>query len=105
MRHEGHIRQRSENSFEIRYNLGKDPVTGKWKYKSVTFRGTRKEAHGELQRILKALNTADYIEPTKLTTGQYLNEWIITIRSQVAPSQQPLISIPMLRTPCRMMLP
>ncbi len=85
MRHEGHIRQRSDNSFEIRYSLGTDPVTGKWKVKTVTFKGTRKEVNGELQRILKALNTGDYVEPTKLTTGEYLKQWIDTIRSQVSP--------------------
>jgi integrase len=85
MRHNGHIRQRSENSFEIRYSLGNDPVTGKWKVKTVTFKGTRKEAQGELRRILKALNTSDYVEPSKMTTADYLKQWIATIKSQVSP--------------------
>lgn len=85
MRHERHIRQRSENTFEIRYSLGTDLATGKWKVKTVTFKGTRKEAQAKLHRILKALNTGDYVEPTKLTTGEYLKQWIDTIRSQISP--------------------
>jgi hypothetical protein len=85
MRHDGHIRQRSEDSFEIRYSLGKDPVTGKWKVKTETFKGTRKEAQNELQRILKSLATGTYVAPNKLTVGEYLKQWINNVKSQVSP--------------------
>jgi integrase len=85
MRHNGHIRQRSKNSFEIRYSLGKDALTGKWKIKTTTFIGTRKEAEVELRRILRSIDTNQHIDPTKKTTGEFLEEWIKAMRSQISP--------------------
>jgi len=76
MRHNGHIRQRSENSFEIRYSIGNDPVTGKWKVRTVTVNGTKKQAQLELQRILKSLDNSLYAEPTKLKVNDYLYQWL-----------------------------
>lgn len=85
MRHSGHIRQRTKNSYEIRYSLGNDPITGKWKVKTVTFKGTRKEADVELRRILRSLDTNQYVDPTKMKVREFLEEWIKTMRSQVSP--------------------
>jgi integrase len=85
MRHNGHIRERSEGTFEIRYSIGNDPVTGKWVVKTTTFKGTKKEAQRELNRILESIEDNKYVEPTKLTTGEYLKQWIETMRSRVSP--------------------
>jgi hypothetical protein len=49
----GHIRQRSPGSFELRYSLGTDAATGRRKIATATFRGTRKEAELELRRLLR----------------------------------------------------
>ena len=84
MRHDGHIRQRSEGTFELRYSLGNDPVTGKWKVKTVTFKGSRKDAQRELQRILKTLDEGTYVESTKITVRDFLKEWLETVRTQVS---------------------
>jgi integrase len=84
MRHDGHIRQRSEGTFELRYSLGNDPVTGKWKVKTVTFKGCRKDAQRELQRILKTLDEGTYVESTKITVRDFLKEWLETVRTQVS---------------------
>ena len=40
----GHIQQRSEGSFRLRYTLGRDPATGKRRTATATVRGTRKDA-------------------------------------------------------------
>ncbi len=85
MRHTGHIRQRSEGSFELRYSIGTDPVTGKWKVKTVTVKGTRKAAEKELRRILDAIDDNDYVEPNKITTRDFLTQWLETMRSQITP--------------------
>jgi len=84
MRHMGHIRQRSEGSFEIRYSLGTDPLTGKWKVKTITVKGTRKDAQRELQRVLKAVDDDTYIEPTKRNVRDFLKEWLEVVRTQVS---------------------
>ena len=51
MRRTGHIRERSPGSFEIRYNLGTDPATGRRKIATATVRGSRKDAEKELRRF------------------------------------------------------
>jgi integrase len=84
MRHTGHIRRRSEDSFELRYSLGSDPVTGKWKVRTTTVKGSRKDAQVELQRILKSLNDGAYIEPTKITVRDFLKDWLETVRAQIS---------------------
>ena len=85
MRPTGHIRQRSEGTFELRYSLGIDPRTNKWKVKTVTVKGTRKEAEKELRRILNTVDTNEYIDPTKITVREFLKQWLETIRAQVTP--------------------
>jgi len=32
MRRTGHIRERSPGAFELRYSLGTDPGSGRWRY-------------------------------------------------------------------------
>jgi len=85
MRHKGHIRQRSKNSFEIRYDIGTDPLSGKRKTVTTTFKGDRREAQKELYRLLRTIGTSEHIEPTKITVGQFLNQWLEIIRSQISP--------------------
>jgi integrase len=84
-RHQGHIRQRAEGSFEIRYNLGTDPLTGKRKVKTVTVKGDRKAAEKELRHILNTISTNEYIEPTRITIGDFLKQWLETVRTQISP--------------------
>lgn len=46
MRSTGHVRQRSRNSWELRYSLGTDPATGKRRTVTTTVKGTRYAAGG-----------------------------------------------------------
>jgi len=85
MRPTGHIRQRSKGSYEIRYNLGNDPLTGKRNVRSITFKGERKDAEKELRRILRSVDLEQHIDPTKKTVREFLEEWIETVRSQISP--------------------
>jgi len=85
MRPTGHIRQRSKGSFEIRYNLGTDSITGQRNVRTITFKGERKDAEKELRRILRTVDLEQHIDPTKKTVREFLEEWIETIRSQISP--------------------
>ena len=49
----GHIRERSPRSWEIRYSLGTDPVTGKRRTIKTSVKGKRETAEKELRRLLK----------------------------------------------------
>jgi integrase len=60
----GHIRQRSR-SWEIKFDAGRDPSTGKRKTRYVTFRGSKKAAQQELRRLLTTVDDGSYIDPSK----------------------------------------
>ena len=75
----GHIRQRSPNHpdrWTIYVYLGRDPVTNRRKYKTEVFRGTRRDADRRRTELLRDLDTGDYIEPSGLTTAEFLRTWL-----------------------------
>ena len=73
---QGHIRPQGDGSWEIKFDLGRDPLTGRRITKYVTFRGTKRKAQEELTRLLGQRNEGSYVEPTKMTVAQYLNHWL-----------------------------
>ncbi|MDR3574275.1 MAG: tyrosine-type recombinase/integrase [Anaerolineaceae bacterium] len=85
MRRNGHIRQRSEGVYEIRYDIGINPLTGGRRRLGVTIKGTHKDAERELRRLLHTIDTGEHPEPTKITVEQHLLQWLETIHSQLSP--------------------
>ncbi len=81
----GHIRARSPGSWELRYFLGTDPATGKRKYATATVRGGRKDADKELRRLLRTVDTGDYVDPAKITVREWLATWLAAVRDEIAP--------------------
>jgi integrase len=73
---QGHLRQRGKHSWELKFDDGRDPASGKRISRHVTFRGTKREAQAELNRLLNRRNEGTYIDPTKMTTGEYLDHWL-----------------------------
>src|SRR5690242_19641293 len=71
----GFVRQLSSGSWQIGWKE-QDPVTGAWKQKTTTFRGTKKQAEAKLADMLNALNTGSYVEPNKLTVREFLERWL-----------------------------
>lgn len=85
MRRTGHIRQRSPGSFEVRYELPADPTTSKRRTRTVTVSGSRKDAEKELRRLLRSIDTGEYVEPNSLTVEQYMEQWLGSVKGQVSP--------------------
>jgi integrase len=73
---QGHIRQQGKGSWELKFDLGRDPLTGKRITKYATFRGTKREAKDELTRLLAHRNEGSYVDPTKMTLAEYLHHWL-----------------------------
>jgi integrase len=84
-RHQGHIRERSNGSWELRYSLGTDPATGRRRIATATIRGDRKAAENELRRLLRSRDTGEHADPNRLTVRQWLTEWHMTVRAEVSP--------------------
>jgi len=85
MRRTGSIRERSSGSFELRYSLGTDAATGRRRMANVTLRGTRKDAEKELRRLLRAVDTGEHVDPTRITVREWLATWLAAVRDAVSP--------------------
>src|SRR5262245_54703368 len=77
----GTIKRRSTGTWTIRVDNGygpskKDPTKIIRKRVVVTLRGTKKKAQKRLTEILKSLDDGVYVEPSELTLGQWLSEWL-----------------------------
>jgi integrase len=73
---QGHIRQRGKQSWQLKFDLGRDPVTGKRLSRFVSFQGTKREAQAELNRLLTHRAEGTYVDPTKMTVAEYLEHWL-----------------------------
>ena len=72
----GHIRRRGKNSFELKWELPRDPRTGKRVTRYKSFSGTKKAAQTELLRITASMNSGGYVDPHKITVGEFLVRWL-----------------------------
>ena len=68
----GHIRRRGERSWELKFDDGRDPATGKRIIRYHSFKGTRRDAERKLTELLKARDDGVYVEPSKLTVAEYV---------------------------------
>ena len=73
---QGHIRQRGPQRWELKFDLGRDPTTGKRLSRYVNFNGTKREAQAELNRLLSRRNEGTYVDPTKMSVAEYLEHWL-----------------------------
>lgn len=84
----GHIRKRGETWSAVVY-VGKDPKTGKAKYKWDGGHRTRREAQRALTELLARLHKGNHVAPTRITVGEYLREWLPAIKRELRPSTVP----------------
>jgi integrase len=66
---DGSITQRGENSFRLRYRIGKQRF-------AKTFHGTHAEAKKELRALLRSGDTGEHVEPTRMTVGEWIEHWL-----------------------------
>src|SRR5438874_10397327 len=75
----GGIISRGKNSWALVLDLGyvaQPDGTRKRKQKWVTFKGTKEQAKTKRNELVHALNHGEFVEPTKLTLGEWLTEWL-----------------------------
>ena len=53
-----------------------DPITGRRTRRFITVRGNKKEAEKELTRVLNEVDKGTFVDPSKLTVGEYLDMWL-----------------------------
>lgn len=64
-------------------DIGIDPLTGKRKQKKKRGFITKKEAENDLTKLLSEVHTGIYVEPSKLSYGEYLQDWFNTKKHSV----------------------
>jgi integrase len=74
----GHIQKRGARNWRIKFEVDRDPVTGKRKAQYVTVAGTKKQAAAELTRLVAARDAGTMIVPAKLTVTDYMRLWLST---------------------------
>jgi hypothetical protein len=79
----GHIRERSPGHWAIILDV-RDPVTDKRRRKWHSFAGTKRQAQIECARLISAVSGGAYIEPARLTLGQFLERWLEHVKPQVS---------------------
>lgn len=82
----GHVNQIARNRWEVRVELGRDPLTGKRKRIIRHVNGNKKDAEQKLAEITRQVETGAYVEPSRLTVGDYLTRWLRHMHGQLAPS-------------------
>lgn len=80
----GTIRQRKDGRWEARYTIGRDGGTGKQIQKSL-YGKTQKEVSKKLRQLTLKIEDGKYIEPSKLTVGQWLSIWLNEYIGNVKP--------------------
>ncbi len=80
----GTIRQRPDGRWEARYTVGRDPGTGKQIQRSI-YGATQAEVLKKLQQVSVELESGAYIEPSKMTVGQWLDIWLEEYLGNVKP--------------------
>jgi integrase len=72
----GHIRRRGERSWELKFDLGRDPVTGKRRIRYVSgFRGTKRQAEIELARLVAQNAAGEGVDASKATVAEFAERW------------------------------
>jgi integrase len=80
----GHIRRRGEHSWELKFDLGTDPATGKRITRYHSFKGTKREAEAELVRLKAGADRGEYVDPSKATVADFLDRWEQWAATQVS---------------------
>jgi hypothetical protein len=71
----GHVRRRGERSWEIKFDLGADALTGKRRIRYVAFKGTKRAAEIELARLVAQNAAGESVDPSKSTVAEFVDRW------------------------------
>ena len=81
----GHVRKRGKKWAYVQYV--KDPATGKGKYHWKSGFNTKSEAQRALREAITATEKGTFIEPTKMTYGDYVIQiWLPQLEGQLESS-------------------
>jgi hypothetical protein len=69
---QGHVRQRGKNSWELRVYIGRDAATKRARYKTRTFKGSKRDADRAMRAFLAEVDRG---VTTEGTFGELVERW------------------------------
>jgi len=72
----GHIRRRGARSWELKFDVGTDPLTGKRRIRYASCKGPKRAAEIELARLVAEHAAGSGVDPTRATVGEFLAAWL-----------------------------
>jgi integrase len=72
----GHIRRRGKKSWELKFDAGMDPATGKRKTRFASFKGTKRDAEIKLANLIAEASKGESVDPSKITVAEYVRGWL-----------------------------
>lgn len=72
----GNITRRGKSSWRIKFDAGRDPLSGQRRYHVETVRGKRQDAEKVLTARLTAAEAGTLVEPSKVTIAEALRTWL-----------------------------
>ncbi len=72
----GHIRRRGKQSWELKFDAGRDEKTGLRLTRYHSFRGTKKEAEFKLAELIASVGKGAYVERSRVTVFEHVRDRI-----------------------------
>lgn len=78
------VGRRGDISFSVVLDLGRDPQSGKRIRRWHSGYRTKRDAERARTELLHGLDRGTYVEPTTMTTGEFLQRWLDATKTNVA---------------------
>jgi integrase len=71
----GHVRKRGAQTWELKFDVGTDPLTGKRITRYSNFKGTKRDAQKQLAGLIAAAEKGELVDRSKTTLAAFLDRW------------------------------
>ena len=71
----GHISKRGKRSWELKFDISPDPITGKRRTRRHTVKGPRRDAEIKLAALVTENVKGDYVDTSKTTVAEFIDRW------------------------------
>lgn len=85
MRPRGSVRRLAKDKYRVRVCLGRDSASGRYRYHDETVFGKKSDADALVARVLADVRAGSYVAPSKLTLGEWFDEWLKVHKTKVMP--------------------
>lgn len=80
----GHIQQRGKDSWRLKFDLGRDPATGKRRIRYETVRGGKRDAQRRLANVIADIDKQTFVDRSNVTLAEHLRAWLLNIKADVS---------------------